>query len=428
MTSAQDHLKKTVYNGARAKNLVITDAVLDRISYELSVIEKKEFTDYFIIYSLIIEICNELNLLRSYGRGFAADSLINYCLDITKINPIDENLMFENFIHLQQKNLPDVQIDIPRGQQKNVVELLRKKYPIYSSYFISFLPQEDTEYDNIIYNNTIYKKHPCGIIITPDKLINSTFEYRNQDFYLRGDKANDPIYNSKFDILELEYLNKLQLIVDEIGDKHHPYKLPLNDIGVLDFFATGDLDNIFQFDASWHKRIFPQFKPSSIHDLSIVNALFRPGLLEYMSFVTRSKQNNKETFYTNNNRVSEILSETYGGLIYKETYLKLSKEIAGIDFVEADAWRQKMMRDKSNNESINFSAVFAKGCKEHSTLNEDEIATLTNLIKERAGSTFPKSHSLSYAIIGYWGAYYKTHFRSQFDQAFSQDLKFEIWS
>ena len=341
MTNEHEHLKKIVYNGAIAKNLTITDTVLDRISYELAVIEQKGFTDYFIIYSRIIEVCNELKLIRSYGRGYAADSLINYCLDITKINPIDENLMFENFIHLQQKNLPDVQIDIPRGQQKNVVELLRKKYPIYSSYFIAFLPQEDTEYDNIIYNNTIYKKHPCGIIITPDKLINSTFEYRNQDFYLRGDKANDPIFNSKFDILELEYLNRLQLIVDEIGEKYHPYKLPLNDIGVFDFFATGDLDNIFQFDASWHKLVFPQFKPSSINDLSIVNALFRPGLLECISNINRSKQNNNKDFCMNDIRVSEILSETYGDLIYKETYLQLSKEIAGIDFVEADAWRQK---------------------------------------------------------------------------------------
>ena len=424
MTNEHEHLKKIVYNGARAKNLTITDTVLDRISYELAVIEQKGFTDYFIIYSRIIEVCNELKLIRSYGRGYAADSLINYCLDITKINPIDENLMFENFIHLQQKNLPDVQIDIPRGQQKNVVELLRKKYPIYSSYFIAFLPQEDTEYDNIIYNNTIYKKHPCGIIITPDKLINSTFEYRNQDFYLRGDKANDPIFNSKFDILELEYLNRLQLIVDEVGEKYHPYKLPLNDIGVLDFFATGDLDNIFQFDASSHKRIFREFKPNSIYDLSIINALFRPGLLECISNINRSKQNNNKDFCMNDIRVSEILSETYGDLIYKETYLQLSKEIAGIDFVEADAWRQKMMRDKSKNESINFSAVFAKGCKEHSTLNEDEIATLSNLVKERAGSTFPKSHSLCYAIIGYWGAYYKTHFRSQFDKAFCKEL---IW-
>lgn len=116
------------------KNLTITDTVLDRISYELAVIEQKGFTDYIIIYSRIIEVCNELKLIRSYGRVYAADSLINYCLDITKINPTDENLMFENFIHLQQKNLPDEQIDIPRGQQKNVVELLRKKYPIYSSY------------------------------------------------------------------------------------------------------------------------------------------------------------------------------------------------------------------------------------------------------------------------------------------------------
>jgi DNA polymerase-3 subunit alpha len=78
-------LKKLVYNGARSKKLPLTDIVLDRLSYELSIIEKQNFCDYFITYSRIIEVCNELNLLRSYNRGSAANSIVNYCLDITKI-------------------------------------------------------------------------------------------------------------------------------------------------------------------------------------------------------------------------------------------------------------------------------------------------------------------------------------------------------
>ena len=118
MKDNHEQLKKLVYKGARDKKLVITDIVLDRISYELSIIEKQGFTDYFILYSRIIEICNKLNLIRSFGRGCSANSIINYCLDVTKINPIDENLIFERFISPQQKQLPDIDIDIPNGQQK----------------------------------------------------------------------------------------------------------------------------------------------------------------------------------------------------------------------------------------------------------------------------------------------------------------------
>jgi DNA polymerase-3 subunit alpha len=76
-------------------------------------------------YSRIIEVCNELNLLRSYNRGSAANSIVNYCLDITKINPIEENLIFERFILPQQIKLPDIDIDIPKGSQDIVIEKLK---------------------------------------------------------------------------------------------------------------------------------------------------------------------------------------------------------------------------------------------------------------------------------------------------------------
>lgn len=425
MIDKHGQLKTLVYKGARNKNLAITDAVLDRISYELSFIEKQGFSDYFILYSRIIEICNELNLLRSFGRGSAANSIVNYCLDITKINPIEENLIFERFISLIQKQLPDIDIDIPKGHQKNVIEKLKQKYPEYNTYLIAFSPQEEFEYEDVVYNSTIYRKHPCGIIITPDKLTNNTFLHEELEFYLALDRANDPIYNNKIDILELEYLNRLQLIVDEIGKEYHPYKLPLNDEKVFSFFSSRDLENIFQFNTPSIKRILSEFKPNSIHDLSIINAMFRPGLIDYIPTIIKNKFSYNEHFCRSDFRVAEILNETYGWLIYQETFLHLSKDIAGISFAEADVWRRKIMRDKNNTEANAFSDIFANGCKVNSSLNEYDISSLTNLITEMLCLTFQKAHSLSYSIISYWGAYYKVHFHKEFAMVFSKDINFQ---
>ena len=425
MTEGHKQLKALVYKGAEDKKLDITDIVLDRISDELSVIEKQGFTEYFILYSRIIEICNELELLSSYGRGSAANSIVNYCLDITKINPIYENLIFERFIHPNQKQLPDIDIDIPKGQQKVVIEKLKQKYPEYSTFYIAFLPKRETDYENVVYNNTVYKKHPCGVIITSKTITHSTFQYKEHNFYLALDGPNDLFFYDKIDILELEYLNRLQLIVDEIGKNYHPYKLPLNDKHVFNFFASGDLENIFQFNTPSTKQILSEFKPQSIYDLSVINAMFRTGLADYIPTVMRNKYCNEERFCLSDIRVSKILKETYGCLIYQETFLHLSKEIAGISFAEADVWRRKIMRDKSNTEVIEYSSVFASGCRKYSSLNEDDIASLTNLITGMLRLTFQKTHSLSYSIIGYWGAYYKTHFRPHFDSAFSKDIKFQ---
>ena len=421
MTAKHEQLKALFYKGARNKNLIITDSVLDRITFELSEIEILGFTDYFILFSRIVEICNELNILRSCGRGSATSSLVNYCLDITKINPISEGLIFEQFVSPKQNKIPDIDIDVPKGQQKKVIEKLKQKFPEYNAYFIAFSPQTESDYDDVVYNNTIYKKHPCGVIITTEKLTDSTFVYEEQEFYYTADIANDKYYQSKIDILELEYLNRLQLIVNEIGEEYHPYRLPLNDKQVFDFFTSGELENIFQFDTNSQKKILTQFKPNSIHDLTIINAMFRPNLLNFIPIIIRNKFDSEDRFGIRDKRVSEILKETYGFLIYQETFLHLSKEIAGISYEEAALWKRKIWRDKSNKESISFRNVFSNGCREHSSLNEFEIESLTWLVSEMLNLLFQKSHSISYTQIGYWGAYYKTHFRAHFEKAFNPE-------
>ncbi|MBK9355172.1 MAG: hypothetical protein IPN09_14765 [Bacteroidetes bacterium] len=178
---------------------------------------------------------------------------------------------------------------------------------------------------------------------------------------------------------------------------------------------------MFLFNFSILKPLLAQFKPNSIYDLSIIFAMFRPRFKDYIPTIIHNKFNGNTHYFHSDTRVYDILNETYGLLIYQETFLHLLNKIAGISFAEAELWRRKIMRDKSNTEINAFISIFNKGCKKHSTLNDIEMASLTNLIVNMINYTFQKTHSLSYSIIAYWCAYYKVHFRTHFDKAFSSN-------
>ncbi len=230
-------LKSLVYNGAQSKQLQISDVVLDRLNYELSTIEKLNLVEYFLIYSKIIEICNSHNILRSYGRGSACGSLVNYCLDITKINPLLEGLIFERFLNSDISEFADIDIDIPFGYQKMIIKKLKTVLPEYFIHNVAILPSSNSlAYEQIIIDGNPYKKHPCGIIISSTKMPLQETEYNSTAFYFTDHYSDDlKILNpSKFDILELDYLNKLDLLVNLIGDEYHPYKIPLTDKKVFD--------------------------------------------------------------------------------------------------------------------------------------------------------------------------------------------------
>ncbi len=415
-------LKSLVFNGAKDKNLDLSDLVLGRINYELSIIESKGYEDYFILYSRIIAVCNELNILRTYGRGSAANSIVNYCLDITKVNSIDENLVFARFIHQLQFDLPDIDIDIPKGSQKKVIQLLKQKYPEYNTYYIVYVPIEDANYDAVTHNNEKFKKYDFGLVISTDNISNQIFKFQDEEYCIIRDISNDPVSRNKIDLVEQEYLNRLQLIVDEVGDNFHPYKLPLNDQKVFAYFASGDLENVFQFGTIQMEAVLSQFVPNSIRDLSIVYAMYRPGLCEYLPTVIKNKDLRSEQFEYSDNRVSKILNETYGVLVFQETFLHLTKEILDISFSDAELWRRKIMRDKSKLELKNFTKIFGTACREKTSLSENEIDFLANSISLMLPKSFVKAHALSYSIMGYWCCYYKTYFREIFDDVFRREI------
>lgn len=412
------HLAELVYKGANNKKLEMSDLVFDRIGNELSIIEKKGFEDFFILHSRIIEICNDLKLLRTYGRRSAAGSFVNYCLDITKVNPIEENLVFDRFINDKQVFTPVIEIDIPSGFQEIIIKKLKVKYPEYNSYFIAFIKNEEDSYESIIHNNIHYKKHPCGIIITHDNLTDNVFDNHGRKFYIfSGDRIDKYVIN-KFDLLELPYLNKLQMIVDEIGDKYHPYNIPIDDKDVFKFLSSGDLKNIFQCNSSSMERILSEFKPSSIRDLTIMNALFRPITVSVIDKMIENKFDVSKRVKFADSRITELLEETYGLLIYQETFLHLAKELAGMNFSDALESFYKVFNDDAHKELVSFTSTFTNLCLQKGNLYSLDSPKLLVMFLESLPLLFPKSHSICYATVAYWGAFYKTHFRKEFDKAF----------
>lgn len=406
-----EQLRSLVFNGLQRKNILITDAVLDRLNYELSIIEKQGYADYFILYSRIVEICNELNLIRTYGRGSAPSSFICFCLDITKINPIDENLIFESFILPDREYLPDIDLDIPKGYRDRVIQNFKLEYPEYSIYQIAYIPDNKNGHEDLLLNSVSCKKHPSGLIITRDDSIKDyVFTIEGQEYYLVSNKLNDSFYNDKIDIVELDFLNQLQMLSLEVGTDYHPYNLPLNDSKVFEYLKTGDLDKIYHLGHPVVKQIVNDFEPISIYDLGLIQAMYTKNLVNYIPDLINNKFGKANRFKFQDNRINEILEETYGLLIYRESFIKLCKQLAGISYEKAVQWHIRIRSDKTKSRMKTFLSEFNASCKINSNLNSGDLQLLTNMMEEMLPLLFMKSHVLSYAMIGYWFAYYKVHF------------------
>lgn len=417
-----DYLRKLVFDGVLSKKLQINDIVLDRLNYELSVIEKLDCVEYFTIYAKIIEICNKLQLLRSYGRGSACGSLVNYCLDITKLNPLEERLIFEKFLNPEFSKIADIDIDVPSGSQKKIIEILKSELPKYFVHRLAYLPPNpENTYKKVSIHGTEYRIHPCAIIISKEKILLPIEDCENETFYVSNDIKRDvSIFERfKFDILELETFKRLDLIWKQIGFDYHPYNIPLTDRMTFDFFKNGDLTNIFQFNTPTMKSILSRFMPNSINDLSLLNAMYRPGPLENIPALIHNKLYGYENMYPSDLRVQNILQESYGMLVYQETFMRLLNEIAGFSYIEADIYKRQLIFSWDEAEISHFRWEFEKGCKANSDLNTEEIGNLSKMILEHPKFSFQKSHTLCYSTIAYWCAFYKTHFEIEFERAFN---------
>ena len=261
--------------------------------------------------------------------------------------------------------------------------------------------------------------HACGVIITPSDI--SEFvpitKAKDSDFYVTqfDNSVVEDAGLLKMDFLGLKTLTIIKDTVKLIKYKYdtqlNPEKFPLNDEKTYQLFQKGETVGIFQYESLGMQKYLKELKPSDFNDLIAMNALYRPGPLEYIpSFISR--KNGSEPIAYDLPEMEEILKETYGITVYQEQVMLLSQKIADFSKGEADLLR-KAMGKKIFSLIEKLKPKFMTGGQE----NGFSIEVLEKIWKDWeafASYAFNKSHSTCYALIGYQTAYLKANYPSEY--------------
>ena len=432
----------------------------DRLNYELDVINKMGFVDYFLIVYDYVLYAKKNNILVGPGRGSAAGSLVSYSIGITEIDPISFGLMFERFLNPERITMPDIDIDFDAYKREQVIDYVRSKYGISNvalgltfttlksklvlreigkiltisnnllDSFIKCINGSLSLKDNL--KNESVKKyinnykeikelyvismhleglkkntstHAAGVVISNEKLDEVIPIHYENNTLITGCTMEymESIGLLKMDFLAVKNLSTIANILDVIG--HDKLKnIRLNDKEVYKIFSSGKTEGIFQFETPLLRSIIKKIEPTCFQDLVAGIALGRPGAIDEVdTYVLR--KNGKEKVDCIDKSLDGILKETYGIIIYQEQIMAILRVVAGYTLAEADLIRRAISKKKENIINEEKEKFINKSLKRGYKL--DVVLKIYDLIVKFANYGFNKSHSVAYAYIAYQMAYLK---------------------
>ncbi len=447
---------------------IYQEEYLNRLKYELSVIEKMGFADYFLIVYDYVRYAKTNGILVGAGRGSAVGSLVSYCLGITNIDPLKYHLLFERFLNPERITMPDIDIDFEEERRDEVVSYVKNRYgsncvanimtfgtlksklvlrsvgkalEINQNVLDSFvnkidaklslkenLTKEDVRY--YVNQNKDIKKlyeesskieglkkhistHAAGVVISSVPLNTLIPVHYNGEELLTGITMN---YLEELGLLKMDFLalrnltimkNVLKLIETHTNKTLQLNQIDLNDPKVLQLFTDANTIGIFQFESEGMKGFLRKLKPSQFLDLVSAIALYRPGPMENIdSFIKRKEGKEKINYYHED--LKPILEETYGILVYQEQIMQILVKMGGFSFAEADNIRRAMSKKKKEI-ILESEERFLKGAIKNG-YSKTLASEIFALILKFANYGFNKSHSVSYAYIGYQMAYLKCYY------------------
>lgn len=444
-----------------------------RLKYELEVIEKMGFSNYFLVVFDFVSFAKKNNILVGPGRGSAAGSLVSYVLGITNVDPIKYDLYFERFLNPNRISLPDIDIDFDSNKRDLVIDYVRDKYGVKSvceiiifgtlaprqvlrdvgkileistnkldeiskliSPNLSLLENYQTNpaFYKVISSNEVYKKlfdvsihleslprhssiHAAGVVICNNDMDDVIpLKYEN-GHYLTGYTSEhlEELGLLKMDFLALKNLTMIDEIstnIKELESKSiNLNTISYNDSKVIEVFYNTNTMGIFQFESVGMKNFLRKLKINSFDEVIAALALYRPGPMGNIdSFIARKKKEEIVDYPTNS--LVHILESTYGIIIYQEQIMQIANILAGFDLADADVLR-KAMSKKDENLILNSKEKFISGCINLGYSNE--VATrVFDLVLKFAAYGFNKAHSVSYGMIAYQMAYLKAYFPKYF--------------
>lgn len=446
------------------------EEAIKQARYEIEVIEKMGFTDYFLIVHDFIKWAKENDIPVGPGRGSAAGSIVSYALGITGVDPLKYQLFFERFLNPERISMPDIDIDFGDRERDRVIEYVRKKYgedhvaqvatfgrmeakmvlrdvgrvlnftygevgriaklvPVNTSLkealsLVADLKKyaQDPKYaqlfeialrlEGIIRN---FSTHAAGIVIGDKPLT----EY----VPLQVDKENSVITQLdkdmieyigllKMDFLGLKNLTIIKDTVKMLREKAINLdleSLPDGDKKTFEMLKQGDSAGVFQLESSGMRRVLKGVQPESIEDLTAVISLYRPGTIKaggIEEYIERKNGTKKVTYP--HPEVEAVLKNTYGIIVYQEQVMQIANVLAGYTMAEADTLR-KAIGKKIPEIMAAQRGKFVERATQRG-IDRASAERIFDLIEYFAGYGFNKSHAVSYATIAYRTAYLKAHY------------------
>jgi len=450
-----------------------------RLEREISIIRQMKFPGYFLIVWDFIRYAREHNIPVGPGRGSAAGSLVGYVMEITNIDPLQNELLFERFLNPERISMPDIDIDFCMNRRGEVIDYVTRKYGREQvAQIITFntmaakaaikdvgraldMPYGDVDRIAKLVPTTIgvtieqalqdspqlqeaydtnpqvrelidtAKKleglvrgagvHAAGVVIAPRPLTDlvPVSRSKNDEIVTAYDmKAVEKMGLLKMDFLGLTTLTViddcLKMIERNQGQKLDIEKVPLDDQETYEkVFHRALTSGVFQFESGGMRDVLRRYKPTTVEDLTALNALYRPGPIQggmIDDFIERKWGRRKVEYELP--ELEAILKETLGVIVYQEQVMQIANVLAGYSLGEADLLRRAMGK-KIPEEMAKQRDRFVSGALEKG-FPKDKITKIFDLMEQFAGYGFNKSHSAAYALLAYQTAYLKTHYPVEF--------------
>ena len=264
--------------------------------------------------------------------------------------------------------------------------------------------------------------HAGGVLIAPGKLTDFCPLYQqpgSESAVSQYDKDDvEAIGLVKFDFLGLATLTILEIAREFIRQRHPGQEnfayenLPLDDARVYKLFSDGKTEAVFQFESSGMQRMLKDAKPSRLEDLIALNALYRPGPMDLIpSFVAR--KHGREVVEYPHPAVGEMLSETYGIMVYQEQVMQTAQILGGYSLGAADMLRRAMGKKKAE-EMAKERTNFRQGALATHNIGQEKADEIFDLMEKFAGYGFNKSHAAAYSLLAYHTAWIKVHYTAEF--------------
>ena len=414
----------------------VTDEARSRMEYELSVIIKMGYVDYFLIVWDFINYARSQNIVVGPGRGSGAGSIVAYCLHITQLDPLKYNLLFERFLNPERVSMPDIDVDFCYERRQEVIDYVARRYGAdHVSQIITFgtmsaravvrdvgrvLGYPYAEVDQISksipfeLNMTLERAlklspelrrryedeervkklidtsraleclprhastHAAGVLIT-DKPVTEYVPLQRNDEVITTQFPMGTIEKLgllKMDFLGLRTLTVIRDALDLMHDAGVDMKaeqIPLDDKAVYDMISEGETDGVFQLESGGMRAFLANMKPQNFEDIIAAISLYRPGPMESIPRYIQGKNDPSSIHYLHP-KLEPILAVTYGCMVYQEQVMQIVRDLAGYSYGRSDLVRRAMAK-KKHDVMAKEREIFING------LEEDGVVTVPGCVR-----------------------------------------------